>query len=105
MGNSLSYLDNLLTVAITVIDSIFHLSFVVCRMAYGVTVVETNYAKNRCGILDKLTKLWTKLKGSLRHCNNILLSSKIRQSYFLQAIVMGVTNVDDPKSWNDGTVE
>lgn len=33
-----------------------------CRTAYGVTVVETNYAKNGCCILDKLTKLWTKLK-------------------------------------------
>lgn len=54
--------SQLQTVAITIIDSIF-LSFIVCRTAYGVTFVETNCVKNSGGVLDKLTKLWTKLKG------------------------------------------
>ena len=55
--------SQLQTIAITVINSIFYLSFIVCRTAYGVTFVETNCAKNSGGVLDKLTKLWTKLKG------------------------------------------
>lgn len=41
----------------------FYLSFIVCRTAYGVTFVETNCAKDSGGVLDKLVKLWTKLKG------------------------------------------